>query len=105
LTSTNEYKELIKRQADVSKQTKMMVLLSTQPKYFWRAILRIEGHPVMELLADATDMSRSFPIFFAVWHNQEDKTTLHKYLESHDFKEAALAALGVPFWSFIKDWS
>lgn len=105
LTSTNEYKEMIKRQTDISKQTKLMVLLSTQPKYFWRAVLRIEGHAVMELLADATDMSRSFPIFFAVWHNQEDKTTLHKYLESHDFKEAALAALGVPFWSFIKDWS
>jgi hypothetical protein len=105
LTSTNEYKDLIKRPSNISRETKMRILLSAQPKYFWRAILRIENQNVMELLADATDMSRSFPIFFAVWYNQEDKSTLHNYLETDKFKDATVKALGVPFWSFLKEWS
>lgn len=56
----------------------------------------------MELLADATDMSRSFPIYFAIWYNQEDKKTMHNYLDSSEFKEASIAVLGNRFVTFIR---
>jgi len=105
LTSTNDYKEGMKAQVDVPQQTKLKILLTPQPKYFWRAILTIEGRKIVELLFDATDMSRSCPVFFAIWYNRKDKAILHNYLESDKFRDSTLKVLGVPFWTFMKDWS
>jgi hypothetical protein len=105
LTTTNEYKSLIKVDGAIPKSVKRRVLLEPKPKYFWRAVLTFEGQKALELLADATDMSRSFPIFFAIWHNQEDKSTLHDYLDLNDFKDATKRALGTSFWQFLREWS
>lgn len=104
LTTTNQYKSSIKLDEGIPESVKRQVLLEPQPKYFWRAELTFEGQRSLELLADATDMSRSFPIFFAIWYNQEDKATLHGYLESPALK-AATVRLGTSFWEFLRDWS
>ncbi len=37
------------------------------PRYIWRAALSFGGTLALELLADATDMARSFPVYRAVW--------------------------------------
>ena len=106
LTTTNEYKSLIKGDATIPQSVKRRVLLEAKPKYFWRAVLTFDKAKTLELLADATDMSRSFPIFFAIWHNQEDKLTLHSYLASEGrFKDSTVAALGTAFREFLKDCS
>jgi hypothetical protein len=105
LTTTNEYKALMKSDKALSSHTKTALLLRPQPKYFWRSTLRTEGKKVMELLADASDMSRSFPIYSAIWYNQEDKTLLHDYLGSEKFKDSTAHVLGTRFWSFMRDWT
>src|SRR5207244_60430 len=61
LTTTNEFKDAIKTLSLSSTELERLLLMP-QPRYMWRGILRVSEIEVLELLVDATDMARSFPI-------------------------------------------
>ncbi len=66
LITTNNYKSLIKNLGLTKQQTESL-LFEHHPRFIWRATLRFNGTLALELLADATDMARSFPLYRAVW--------------------------------------
>ncbi len=66
LITTNGYKALIKALGLPSQQVERL-LFEHHPRFIWRASLRMRGTLAVELLADATDMARSFPLYRAVW--------------------------------------
>jgi hypothetical protein len=105
LTWTNEYKRTVKRSKLIRNETLRRVLLNHHPKYIWRAILRIDGRDAMELLGDATDMSRGFPLYQAIWYNLSDKSIFHQHLTSIEFGDVCLTVLGQRFREFLKQWT
>ena len=79
------------RHLEYDHETLARVLLNQHPRFIWRAVLSIKGRKVLDLLADATDIERSFPFFEAIWHHDEYQAKLklflndpivHNYLES-----------------------
>lgn len=104
LTTTNQYKQLLKTSA-LTKDLIEPLLLQQHPRFIWRALLTIEGQPVFELLADATDMARSFPIYRAIWHDANLKEAFSKIrstAQGHPpLKEALTKMLSRPFYDFL----
>jgi hypothetical protein len=102
LTTTNEYKGSLKSvslpAADLDR-----VLLTPQPRFIWRALLRISGVEVFELLVDATDMARSFPIFDAIWHHDAFRSAMDGLLTAPTMQLALTNALTRRFLQFLKD--
>jgi hypothetical protein len=66
LTTTNSYKAHL-REFGLPGQHIEGLLLEQHPRFIWRASLAFNRTPALELLADATDMARSFPLYRAVW--------------------------------------
>lgn len=66
LTTTNNYKARL-REFGLPVQQVEELLFEQHPRFIWRATLRFNGTSALELLADATDMARSFPVYRAVW--------------------------------------
>ncbi len=66
LITTNAYKAQL-REFGLPRQHIESLLLEQHPRFIWRAALRFNGTPALDLLADATDMARSFPLYRAVW--------------------------------------
>jgi hypothetical protein len=103
LTTTNEYKRFIRTEGILENDAIAALRLKQHPRFIWRAILRHAGRPLMELLFDATDMERSFPIYAAVWSSPPYKTFVQAYLNTSDpaLKDLFLQALGEKLWSFL----
>lgn len=55
--------------SSLSAEMRQHLLFSPQPRFLWRAILRVMGTEAVELVFDATDMARSFPLREAIWRN------------------------------------
>jgi hypothetical protein len=66
LITTNRYKEILKS-LGLPRQQVEPLLFEHHPRFIWRAALRSNGILALELLADATDMARSFPLYRAIW--------------------------------------
>lgn len=79
LTTTNRYKGKIK---EVSLDQKILenILFKQHPRFIWRSIFRVNNIKVLEMLADATDMARSFPFYQAIWHYDELRNSLEELL-------------------------
>jgi hypothetical protein len=68
LITTNAYKKLLKKRGHRDVQSREL-LLRQHPRFIWRALLRTGDAEALELLIDATDMARSFPIYEIIWHD------------------------------------
>jgi hypothetical protein len=72
LTRTNDRKSTLRtKHANVSEKTLTRILLEHHPRFAWRALLRVKGIRVLDLLADATDIERSFPFYEAMWYQDK----------------------------------
>jgi hypothetical protein len=80
LITTNEYKKRIKHEATLPKGLLESLLLLQHPRFIWYAGLWVEGVLVLELLIDATDMARSFPIYRATWRDAAVYGAIHPQL-------------------------
>lgn len=67
LVTTNELKESARRGELPLREE---LLFGSHPRFLWRNRLRMADKVVFELLVDATDMSRSFPVHRLVWHDE-----------------------------------
>ncbi len=102
LTTTNEYKELIKGISLEGKDLERL-LLSSQPRFMWRALLRISEVEVLDLLVDATDMARSFPILEAIWRHDAFRSAMDALLKAPTMQLSLTSALTRRFLKLLKD--
>jgi hypothetical protein len=63
LITTNDYKEAIRKNARLSQARRDYLLVKSQPRFFWRCVLRVHGTEVMEVGVDATEFTKSNPVF------------------------------------------
>lgn len=81
LTHTNERKTGLRaNKSHVSQEDLTRVLLSQHPRFAWRSLLRVGGTPVLDILADATDIERSFPFYEAVWMEDSRRNEVREIL-------------------------
>jgi hypothetical protein len=76
LITTNDYKEEIGGSTALSLAQRERLLFKQQPRFLWRALLRIAGTKALELLADSTGLGRSLPFIEAVWYHQKFKGSM-----------------------------
>lgn len=100
LTTTNEFKQTLRERPHLSPET-YELLTEQQPRFLWRAELRHNSTPVCELLADATDMERSFPLMHISWRHPQTETLLKKLLNEPGLATVLKQTLGPRFFDFL----
>jgi hypothetical protein len=85
LTTTNDYKKSIKK-SDIPAEILEHLLLKQHPRFIWHATVSQNAVAILELLADATDMARSLPIYEVVWLNEDIKAAFKQLLESPQYQ-------------------
>lgn len=68
LANVNEFKDQI-RSSVLPSATRERVLFSDFPRFVWRACLSLGGTPTVELVFDATGMTRSLPILDVLYYD------------------------------------
>lgn len=101
LTTTNEYKKSL-RQNKAPLEKLEELLFKPHPRFIWRAVATHGSEPVLELLADATDMDRSLPIYEVVWLNDELRSVIQQLIEAPDNQVALTKLLTRRFWELLK---
>ncbi len=101
LQTTNGYKKSLKG-SGVAKDRIQQLLLFQHPRFIWQCHLRVSGVSALELLVDATDMARSFPIYQAVWHNQAVHAALTPLLNEQSLENIMIQYLTKRFYDFLK---
>ena len=104
LITTNEYKSCVKER-EVFPFPKKYILTKPHPKFIWRTILRVAGQDLLEMLFDATDMSRSQPAFSATWYNDFFRKQFNSLLSNDALKRILIPRLTEPFWRFLAESS
>ncbi len=84
LSNIQDYKNSILRDKDIKDKEK--ILTQYFPRFFWRFIAEIGSKRVFELLADATDMERSFQYFRINFYNDNFRKELRKVLYGDEIK-------------------
>lgn len=102
LTTTNEYKATV-RTLGLSPAVLGRILLTPQPRFMWRALLRVSDVEVLELLVDATDMARSFPILGAIWRHAGFRSALETLLKAPAMQPSLTDALTRRFLNLLKE--
>lgn len=63
LTDTSIYKSDLRNNTELTPGRVKFLLLSAQPRYFWKCSLKLAGARVAEFLIDATEFGKSNPLF------------------------------------------
>lgn len=100
LTTTNNYKQSLASDP-LPPDAQMELLFEQQPRFIWRAILISDGQRLFEILADATDMARSFPLFKFIWHNDAFKAAFKLVLTSPRLKKVLTELLRPRFMELL----
>ena len=69
----------------------------------WRGLLRVSEVEVLELLVDATDMARSFPVFEAIWLHEGFRSAMDALLKAPAMQPSLTEALTRRFLDLLKD--
>jgi hypothetical protein len=102
LTTTNEYKISLKQEGKVKDTTLQEVLLKQHPKYIWRSKLSLDGTLLLEVLADATDMARSFAIYQIIWYEDAVMKLANQLLSNSKIEQRLVSILTQRFYAFLK---
>jgi len=103
LSLSNHYKKSLRDDATVEGTLKEKLLLTQHPRFTWRAALRIGESEVLELLVDATDFSRSFPFYLALWRRADFAAKVKRILEASELRVRLTRYLPDRFRSFLLD--
>jgi hypothetical protein len=101
LTTTNDFKLSVKAAGAITGSNLQTQLLKQHPKYIWRSVLRLGQNELVEVLADATDMARSFPIYEMIWYEDAVKGLAKKLLESSGVSRLLVELLTRRFFEFL----
>jgi hypothetical protein len=102
LTTTNDYKSGLHQQDVLDLKKVQALLLETQPRFLWRADLRVEGRGVLHILIDATDIARSFPLRTLVCEDEDFREDAFAFLTRPDLQQQLEDGLGKQLLSFLK---
>jgi len=80
LILSNHYKKELKSDPSLSSEAKESLLLVHHPRFWWRAVMRVNGRAFCEVLCDATGIARSLSVNLIVWKLQAFATQLDKCL-------------------------
>ncbi len=101
LARSNERKTKLRAQhAEHDDGTLGRVLFNQHPRFVWRAVLSTKDGKVLDLMADATDIERSFPFYEAMWHHDEYRAKL-KLLLSDPIVRSFLESEYPPLLHFL----
>lgn len=90
LFTSNELKSCVKEE-DISSKCKEKLLLTHHPRFIWCATLSIREKnddssyrikKIVDFLADATDIPHGFPIYQALWYQEELRIELNDLMMS-----------------------
>lgn len=96
LITVNEYKKGL-RDSQLTEGTREELLLTSLPRYMWRAVLTADNAVLLECLVDATDMMQSAPFQVMLWHNEDLKVAVHKTLQDQSLKDVLRRTLTARF--------
>jgi hypothetical protein len=92
LKTINSFKQLLReRYAAVDGVPDL--LLRPQPRFIWRAILRLNNRELLELIADATDVDQAFPIIEILWHDGSFKAAVQGVMQHPSLRATFDASL------------
>ncbi len=102
LTTTNDYKKNVR--ADGSPAVRSSgVLLEQHPRFLWRTLFETNGSLIYEMLIDATDMARSFPVYKIIWHDNEARGVARNLICEAKLKSVLVSCLTEPFYKMLCD--
>jgi hypothetical protein len=81
LILSNDYKKQLQGDKIVSDDVKESMLLAQHPRFWWRAVLRVDGLDFCEFLFDATGIAQSVPVGTVVWKVESFALALGKILD------------------------
>jgi hypothetical protein len=93
LTLSNDYKSEVRADVSRSASARRAILSCMHPRFWWRAVLSIEGEPCLELLFDATGIARSFPLTEAIWLSEPYSARMETILANGERRDEILKDL------------
>jgi hypothetical protein len=81
LTTVQNYKTAI-RSTYAHNADACDLLTESLPRFLWRAVAKKNDSEIIELLIDATGISRSCPLLRAVWHDRSEQQFFNSWLSS-----------------------
>jgi hypothetical protein len=102
ITTSNNFKREIQK-SSLPAATRADLLFAALPRFLWRALLRVEGSVVIEVLLDATDMARSLPVKKVLWHHPQFAEASSALLYAPRMQSALSETLTPRFLAIIKD--
>jgi hypothetical protein len=100
---SNDYKTVMRDTRRLQSDQLERVLLTQHPRFVWRALLMVSGVSVAELLFDATGISRSLPMDYIIWYEQDFALKFKQILESSQLEALLIKFLKHQFLNYIKD--
>ena len=102
LVTVNEYKKGL-RESKLTESVRTELLLTSFPKYMWRAVLSAGNVDLLECLVDATDMMESAPFQVMLWHSSALKIAVHKTLMEPSLKDVLRQTLTPRFAEMLAE--
>ena len=101
LAFSNAIKGEVRTPGILSESIRQSILLAPHPRFVWRAILRVDGQELIDILFDATAIARSFPIYTIIWTQESFAVAVKTLLDAPHLKEALVDILGERFLTFL----
>ena len=102
LAQSNDLKAEL-RESQLQDATREAILFEPQPRFVWRATARVLGTSAFELIFDATDMSRNFPLRYVIWHNNSVRGALKVLIEAPAIQASLTDVLTPAFVARLKE--
>ena len=99
LVGNNEFKRDVKNEFPAGFRSP--ILLSQHPRFIWRIRLAVKGKVVMDLLADATDLERSMPIYCVIKTNAALSNQFLDILCEPSLKDTIIKLLTEPMYNLM----
>jgi hypothetical protein len=81
LVFSNEFKKRVKEDSNLAEGVRESLLLTHQPRFWWRAAFTCADLEFCDLLFDATRIARSFPLSAILWRVENFAVQIAKLIE------------------------
>lgn len=86
LDFSNKYKEEVLSDKSINDNLKKQILFKNMPRFIWHAVAYINNEKIMDIIFDATDISRGFFCFDIIFYNESFKDLLKDILAIKKFQ-------------------
>src|SRR5258708_22217737 len=93
LMFSNHYKAVVRSDPTRPPEAKRNILSAHHPRFWWRAVLSVNGQKVVELLFDATGIARSLPVTQIIWLQEDFATACAREVVKTEFRPTLIAML------------